>query len=134
MNKKPISVVVITIFIAIAIFFLFKNVLDEENKKTIIKKQQIDSIQIIKQLCIERGHVFENESIGYATNINEFNPNPTKQKLVDTKDSSYIVTYIGYPTYYSCKRCKKEVVIEKDSTIKVIWRKQQSIPKIIKNY
>lgn len=65
------------------------------------------------EICSSRGHAFKED---ICSGI------PERNKVIDTKDSSYIITYNGLPTNMKCLRCDFEKTYFTDSIVKIIWK------------
>lgn len=77
-----------------------------------IKTILLFSALFSSDLCKERGHV-RGETVTYAVDHHD--------KLVDTKDSTYILIQSGNFGYYTCQRCGERVEEIPVETKKVLW-------------
>lgn len=72
-----------------------------------------------KQLCFDRGHIFDEDSTVYVPK----NEAKTKSYIADYEDSTVLITPIPYNIQRVCLRCGKKVIEKTADKREVIWRR-----------
>ena len=82
---------------------------------------KIDSTK--DSICKMRGHVFNDEGFGYST---QSSTNSANYKVIDTPDSSYLVSITHDMSFHFCERCKRTITdFTLDTTfIKTTWKRK----------
>ena len=72
-----------------------------------------------KQLCLDRGHIFDEDSTEYIPK----NEPKTKSYIADFEDSTVQVTPIPYKIKRVCLRCGKQVFESPADKREIIWKR-----------
>jgi hypothetical protein len=106
----------------ISIMFLSIAVFAKENKvEKALKQNRItnNANKKDKQLCADRGHIFDEDSTVYVPK----NEAKTKSYISDYEDSTVLITPIPYNIQRVCLRCGKKVIEVTADKREVIWRR-----------
>ena len=113
-NMKKLLLISI-IFLSIAVFAKKNNV------EKALKQNRItnNTKKTDKQLCADRGHVFNEDSTLFVPK----NEAKTKSYIADFEDSTVQVTPWQYNIQRVCLRCGKKVIEQTADKREVIWRR-----------
>lgn len=106
-------------FLSIAVFA------KENNVEKALKRNRItnNTSKTDKQLCADRGHIFDEDSTVYVPK----NEAKTKSYIVYYEDSTVLITPMPYKIKRSCLRCGKKVIEQTADKREVIWRKEIAV-------